>query len=406
MKMLKQSEEVSGGGSGNSVYPTDCDGTVVPTTVAIPILCTCENHAPWQSCDCGNQPYWDYITTYECLGSDSSNPPDNTDPTTGNPDTSGPGGNTGGSDENNTNNPSLTSPVDEDESCQAVVSNLNSNYSLNSPFNVDLEDFYPTNCNTVDTTNVETNEKFMCIYNKLIQSAKFKDLFLDIFGESEVFDVKFTIVDNIVDANGQCAFISGHINETTGQLVDLKLEISLDKGYINGSSAIAVAKTIMHESIHAYLTFKYYSCNQGATLGIMDDVEMTELLSEYYLECAPLQGQHEFMFNFLVPTMSEILSDLKDDLIPQNHQQSAENRQFVNEENPTTDDLGSYVRNVPWNWDVFFKYMSLVGLHESSAFNLELGSYEPVNEQTPKYMNYYDYGVEVGTNSFKKDCDD
>lgn len=55
------------------------------------------------------------------------------------------------------------------------------------------------------------------------------------------------------------------------------------------------------------------------------------------------------MFNFLVPTMSEILTDLKNALIPQNRQHAAETRQFVNEENPTIDDFGNYVRDVPWS---------------------------------------------------------
>lgn len=106
------------------------------------------------------------------------------------------------------------------------------------------------------------------------------------------------------------------------------------------------------------------------------------------------------MFNFLVPTMSEILADLKNDLIPQNHQQAAETRQFVNEENPTIDDFGNYVRDVPWSQSEFYKYMSLVGLHENSAFHLELGDNEPEEDQTPQYRNFNQYGIEVGTDNF------
>ena len=157
------------------------------------------------------------------------------------------------------------------------------------------------------------------------------------------------------------------------------------------SSAIAVAKTILHESIHAYLTLKYYGCNQGTTLGIMDDVDISELLNEYHLECAPQQSQHEFMFNFLVPTMSEILTDVEV-LIPLTHQQNAEKETFIDENNPTGPE-------VPWNWQQFYEYLSMSGLHESNAFINSI-------ENTPsKFSNYEKYAFTIG-GLFEKDCID
>ncbi|WP_456437874.1 hypothetical protein [Psychroserpens sp.] len=126
-----EDEETIGGGSGsggNSIYPTDCDGTVVPTTIALEVPCGC-GHSVLQwliglcsGSTCGDPylPYYEYVTTYECVSSGVSTPPDNTDPTTGNPDTSGPGdGNTNGGDGDDSNNTSLTSPVDQEEGATA-----------------------------------------------------------------------------------------------------------------------------------------------------------------------------------------------------------------------------------------------------------------------------------------------
>ena len=104
-----------GGGSeggGNTSYPTDCDGTVIPTTVLTPFTCG-EGHMPGNpyhvySSIPPHHPYYQNVTTYECWETGSDNQPDdNADPNFG-----GTGGN-----ENNNNtggdslNPSLTSPT-------------------------------------------------------------------------------------------------------------------------------------------------------------------------------------------------------------------------------------------------------------------------------------------------------
>lgn len=325
----------------------------------------------------------------------------------------GSGSSSGGSGDNgglgtscrgcgDTGGPILTDPIwieEIEEPCEEMTDeDFNNYYSLNSPFNVDLSEVR-NSCDNIDTTEVAENEQFMCIYNKLTQSPKFKDLFLDTFGESEDLNVKFTIEDNIPHANGNCQVISGSVNPATGEVIGLELEIKIDKSYMEASSAIAVAKTIMHESIHAYLMLKYYGCNQGAQLGIMDDVDLSELLHEYHLECAPQQGQHEFMFNFLVPTLANILEDIKDELIPQSHQDAVAGDLFYNEENPTVGPLGEYIKDKVWDWNEFYKYLSLAGLHESSAFHLAY----PDNPPSLGYQNFISYS-NTGINSFRNEC--
>ncbi|WP_179377380.1 hypothetical protein [Winogradskyella wichelsiae] len=112
----------SGGGGGNTNYPTDCNGTVIPTTIAIEYNCGCgHNVLQWQlgicsGSSCGDPflPYIEYQTTYECLDSGVSDPPNGGDPNNGNPPNSGGSTNSGGDTYTNTN-PSLTSPIDREQ---------------------------------------------------------------------------------------------------------------------------------------------------------------------------------------------------------------------------------------------------------------------------------------------------
>lgn len=273
---------------------------------------------------------------------------------------------------------------------------INAYYTTTSPFNVDLSDI--TNCDNIDTSNVEENQKFMCIYNKLTQSPKFKNLFIDTFGESKNLNVAFKVSDTISD-NGRCVPGTLITNPINGQILSANIEILINEDILKFNSAISVAKTILHESIHAYLMVKQYGCNQSTPFENMGDEELGELLNEYFLECAHLQGQHEFMFNFMIPTMSGILADIKDDLIPFHHQTQAEDEFFINEDNPAAYPDGSYKQDTPWSWNEFYKYLSMAGLHNSSAFHLEI-----LPENSPAYENYIRYSDEYGKRAFEKNC--
>lgn len=110
-----------GGGASSSIYPTDCNGTVVATVIVEEITCTCDGHHIGESCTCSNKAYISIKTIYECIN--STPPPGNpfTNPPGGVPGTSNPpsnGGPGGGGSENTPpatspagNNPSLTAPV-------------------------------------------------------------------------------------------------------------------------------------------------------------------------------------------------------------------------------------------------------------------------------------------------------
>jgi len=242
------------------------------------------------------------------------------------------------------------------------------------------------------------NEKVNCIYDKLTQSPKFKTLFIDTFGESDAFNVTFKVVNNI-SVNGITGSLPNsinNINRTTGE-VNLNLLIRLNEQYINSSSAIAVAKTILHESIHAYLKLKYIKCNIGTPFDdIIDDIDdknLEELLNYYYDTACPEEEQHEFIFANMIPTMQDILADIRDSLIPENHQQNAEALTFIDETNPSGPEIN-------WNWNEFYKYFSMAGLQNTDAFQFEM---LPVD--SPKYQNYTNY-INTGINSFTKNCID
>lgn len=57
----------------------------------------------------------------------------------------------------------------------------------------------------------------------------------------------------------------------------------------------------------------------------------TYLLNYYYNfdnSCNSAPSQHDFMFDYMLPTMQDILAEIKDDIIPINQQESIENTDF------------------------------------------------------------------------------
>ena len=99
--------------------------------------------------------------------------------------------------------------------------------------------------------------------------------------------------------------------------------------------------------------------------------------------------------------MTEILNDLKDDLIPLSNQNAVESDLFINETNPTLDLNGEYIADVAWDWSQFYKYLCLAGLQNSAAFHLEIG--DPTNNNSPEYQNYISY-INTGINGFNINC--
>ena len=288
-----------------------------------------------------------------------------------------------------------------EEDCSISDDDLNYYYSTLSPFNVDLSEVRPS-CDNIDTTSVAENQKFMCIYNKLTQSPKFKDLFTDVFGETKEINAKFEILDLGDTTGGNCG-LNSHTMNPDGSIASANVIIKLNKrmfelgdgNYNHGynRSAILIAKTIIHECLHAYIHIKKLECEANIIdWELFDNITFPELLNEYYDgSCEPLQEQHQFIFNYLMPVMTEILGDVKDDLIPISNQDYVSDLDLHNiPGNPFTE---SHL----FNWDEFFYYMSLVGLHNSEAFESEIENSTIENFLYDKYRAY--------ARDFSKNCE-
>lgn len=280
--------------------------------------------------------------------------------------------------------------LDEEELCAMDDESFNAYYSERSPFKVDMSEIRKR-CDTILPPN-PVNERFMCIYNKLVKSTTFQNLFTNVFGVSNNnLDVKFKIVDNM-SVNGRCKIIEGQV-DSNGNLLNIKMEILIDRDYLNTGARISVAKTIVHECIHAYLNIKKLDCNQGTTFDEINNKLFSELINEYYDgSCETQQEGHEFMFDYMIPSMQTILGNVRDNFIPENHQNFAESHNFASESNPI-------VPSSPWNWNDFYYNLSLQGLENTQKYQQQIGS-DPI-----KRFFYLQYR-EIGNQFSKTHCQD
>lgn len=288
--------------------------------------------------------------------------------------------------------------LDDDVLCGMNDESFNAYYSNKSPFDVDLS-LVRKNCDSI-TVPDPANEKFMCIYNKLTSTPLYKNMLENTFGGNQHnLNVTFVMVDSLSNsAAGRTDKMPGTvatINPNTGE-VNMHLRIRISKQYMDGYSAIAVAKTILHESIHAYLILKHINCNAGTPI---DEViegltnrTFEELLNQYYETACDSQQQHEFMYDRMLPVFRNVLSSIRNELIPPEQIAAAEvDEVFKNEANPSGD-------TVPFNWDKFYEYLSLRGLQNTNYF------INNIENNPAKYFNFVEYADRYGRILFEKDC--
>ncbi|MEZ4878123.1 MAG: hypothetical protein R2805_11300 [Flavobacterium sp.] len=271
---------------------------------------------------------------------------------------------------------------------------LNQNLTLDfeaskkSPANIDLS-------NVQGTTEAE--KKLRCVYEKLTQSPTFKKLFQNTFEANDRINVKLELVDVLPNNNttGNCQLSTTTTNGITTYLNTIKIKKSiLEEGNTNSQANIIIANTILHEFIHAYLNIKKINCNNGTSLPYLNNLELHELITIFYqnFDCeinvnGSPQSQHSFMFDFMLPTFQQILSEIRNDLIPQNQITTAENINFFNQ-NLNVDE--------PWDWQKFYRYLSLAGLHNCQSFQEVIGN-NPVENFL--FNVYY-----TNANYFSKSC--
>jgi hypothetical protein len=217
--------------------------------------------------------------------------------------------------------------------------------SFKSPFNIDKS-----------AISVVTPEdvKFNLIYDALTKSPEFKKLFLDMFGGTQTrFNVKFEIAEHVNEDNNPA---KKEVNATTSQdPVTENIIIKINKqiliaGTPKSQTNIENAKTILHESIHAYLFIKA----SNPTVG----VDFVKILNSMY---PTANEQHDFMYNQMIPTMKKVLVEIRDLVTTAPKRAVLENEITMH---PTQNPMTS----TSWNWFDYYRYLSLNGLQETSCF--------------------------------------
>ena len=246
--------------------------------------------------------------------------------------------------------------------CDSVVEfgKLAMEANIKSPFKVDLFEFAPNN----NIILPEENKKFMCIYNALANSPKFKSLFVDTFGvDDSNMKIKFEI-DDLLQPNG---FIPE--GKTIANNLDVTEQtIKLDREFLSTNHPLNVAQTIIHEALHAFINVKQVECisNPNSTstydlINSLNQLTFDELLNDFTLDCDVNQPvQHRLMYNRMVNAMDEMLAEVFEDLVATEDQDLTGNPIYMYP--PPNGDQHVF------NWVDAFHYLNLAGLKEAKEF--------------------------------------
>lgn len=326
---------------------------------------------------------------------------------TGTPGTSGGGATPKGGD----SDPILTSPVDPDGNpveFPNVTSQINEELSLNSPYSVDMTHVLDSIALPKNDSILIANEKFLCLFSKLTTSNTYKNLFENIFGGSQdVLNVQFKVTKDLKNSktervNGLCTPLpSNRRDKTTKEVTRLDILIEIDESLLTTNSNFNATKTILHESIHAYLFLKKYNCNSTVPFGEFNNEDLCQTINSYYndFDCSGTQGQHEFMFDNMLPTFQTIFNEIgKLNFMTQgNINGLSDNYDLHSLHNPTQPNGLNIPNSHIFNWDEFYLYNTLPGLHNTSSFENEI---ENNLEKKELYKAYRS----LGKTYLKKEC--
>lgn len=148
----------------------------------------------------------------------------------------------------------------------------------------------------------------------------------------------------------------------------------------------------MHECIHAYLNVKLCDAGQGMSIPNINNLDFYNIVNQQYNGFTPGQNQHNFIYNYMLPTMTKVLAEVKDLLV-------------TSEENITMSTLTMHIplNQSPgpnFNWADFYHNLSLSGLQNCDFFKNEIGTFNndgttllTVNQTLMQsYNQYNNYG--------------
>lgn len=163
--------------------------------------------------------------------------------------------------------------------------------------------------------------------------------------------------------------------------------IIINTQYLSGLgtlSNISLAKTIIHELIHAYLNVKYLNINNGVSLTFLSNESLEELMFYAFnpQNNDPLEmgiDHHDFMFTQMIPEFKIILAEIVNDLLSNDDIADANN-------NPIYDSNGILIES--FNFQNLYTYLAFDGLHNTQSYMDDIEN-NPIEKR--KYLEYNNY---------------
>lgn len=152
-----------------------------------------------------------------------------------------------------------------------------------------------------------------------------------------------------------------------------------------------IAKTIIHECIHAYLNIKLCDPTIGMDIPSINNMDVQNVINMNYNGFRPnIQDQHDFIYNFMLPTMQTILFQVKDLLVT-----PTQNSDMLT----LTMHITEGASGTPFNWTDAYINLSLSGLQNCNFFKNEIATFDTqgnitttVNSsKTASFIQYNNY---------------
>jgi hypothetical protein len=182
---------------------------------------------------------------------------------------------------------------------------------------------------------------------------------------------------NQVPLDGKCSPISVVANKYY-QTITINSDILTGVGE---KSNILIAKTIIHEFIHAYINIKYLNITFGASLSLLSDETLEEMMHRAFTPFNPLglgNSHHNFMFNQMIPLFEDILCEIVNDLLSVQNLDNLNNATIIDTNGEVIEDF---------DFMHFYKYIAFQGLNNSESYindiannSIELKKYEAYNQ--------------------------
>jgi hypothetical protein len=261
-------------------------------------------------------------------------------------------------------------------SCIESGLNLDFEKSLKSPANIDFS--------AIDKTTPE-GQKLDCIYQKLMQSPSFKNLFSDIFGNNDRVNVKFGIKNSSELVDNQGNPVLGQTNTVSIQNGVININVNINQQFLlnqspfNFGSNVYIAKVIAHECLHAYLQYiRIHDVNfPNITIPNLNNQTIAQLITSYVDQ---YHGgyEHNFIANELLPHLANVLNEIKN--------LTLSSSDISNLGDSTIDLPNAGINNEAFNWDDFFKSLALQGLEKTNYFS---NNYHTFNGNNPLSVIQY-----------------